>query len=71
MLNFLMSFVFHEVFYSKNVDSCTPKYCKYPYTKRQSNKHTMCEYCGLGKLCGTKICQYGLTEVSISNSLFP
>ena len=22
----------------------------------------MCEYCGIGKLCGSSICQYGLTE---------
>ena len=45
-----------------NIDVCTPKYCQNPYTQHTFNKHTMCEYCGIGKLCGGSICQYGLTE---------
>ena len=45
-----------------DIDACSSKYCQNPYTQKTYNKHTMCEYCGIGKLCGRSICQYGLTE---------
>ena len=45
-----------------SINDCPRKYCQNPYTQKRYNKHTMCEYCGIGTLCGRSICQYGLTE---------
>ena len=47
----------------QSINECESKYCRTPYTTG-GNNHTACKYCGIGRLCGSSICQYGLTAVS-------
>ena len=47
----------------QSIDTCETKYCQTRYNTGR-HKHTVCEHCGIGRLCGSSICQYGLTDVS-------
>ena len=60
ILNYLSN-IEYSVFQS--IDACETKYCQTRYNTGPF-KHTACRYCGIGRLCGSSICQYGLTDVS-------
>ena len=58
ILNYLLNVNFFQ-----SIDACETKYCQTRYNTGPF-KHTACRYCGIGRLCGSSICQYGLTDVS-------